>query len=115
MGIWTTGHTEGLRWEIKHLLESVPPQKLLLWLHVNIGNWKKAERDSEWEKFRAAYKDVFPKELPADAARMRFIAFEDDWSPIPIPGPGYWPSLWELIASWPRTYGLEPFLKKRLH
>jgi hypothetical protein len=35
MGIWTTGHTEGLRWEIKHLLESVPPQKLFLWLHVD--------------------------------------------------------------------------------
>lgn len=28
--VWTTGHTEGLRWEIKHLLENVPPQKLLL-------------------------------------------------------------------------------------
>ncbi len=115
MVVWTTGHTEGLRWEIKHLLESVPSQKLLLWLHVNIGNWTAAERDSEWTKFREAYRDVFPKELPADAASMRFIAFQDDWTPIAIPGPGYRPSLWELIASWPKTYGLEPFLRKRLH
>jgi hypothetical protein len=76
-------------------LESVPPQKLLLWLHVNIGRWSKAHRDCEWAKFREAYKDVFPKELPADAASMRFIAF----APIAIPGPGYRPSLWELIAS----------------
>lgn len=113
--VWTTGHTEGLRWEIKHLLENVPPQKLLLWLHVNIGSWKKSERDSEWRRFREAYRDVFPNELPADAATMRFIAFEDDWTPIPIPGPNYRPSLWEYIASWPSTYGLEPFLKKRLH
>ena len=112
--VWTTGHTEGLRWEIKHLLESVPPQKLLLWLHVNIGNWTAAHRDSEWAKSCDAYRDVFPKELPADAASMRFIAFEDDWTPIPIPGPGYRPSVWEYIASWPKTYGLEPFLRKML-
>lgn len=112
--IWTTGHTEGLRWEIKHLLESVPPQKLFLWLHVNIGNWTAAQRDSEWAKFREAYRDVFPKELPAEAATMRFIAFEKDCTPIAIPGPGYRPSLGELIWSWPKTYGLEPFLRKRL-
>jgi hypothetical protein len=112
--VWTTGHTEGLRWEIKHLLERVPPQELLLWLHVNVARFSKAERDSEWQKLREAYRDVFPKELPADAASMRFIAFKDDWTPIAIPGPHYRPSLWELIASWPKTYGLEPFLRGRL-
>ncbi len=112
--VWTTGHIEGLPWEIKHLLESVPAQKLLLRLHVNIGRWSKAHRDGEWAKFREAYKDVFPKELPADAASARFIAFEDDWTPSAIPGPGYRPSLWELIASWSKRYGLEPFLKKPL-
>lgn len=112
--VWTSGHTEGLRWEIRHLRETVPPRKLLMWVHANIGNPGKAQRDAEWTEFRKAYSDVFPKELPADAASARFIAFEDDWTPIPIPGPGYRPTLWELLASWPKTYGLEPLLRKRL-
>ena len=113
--VWTTGHTEGLRWEIKHLLESVPPENLLMWLHVNIGKWTPAARDSEWEKFRNAYQTVFPKPLPTSAAGVRFIAFENDWTPIAVPGPGYRPSVWDLINSWPSTYGLEPILRRKLH
>ena len=112
--VWTSGHTEGLRWEIQHLRETVPPRKLLIWVHANIGNPGKAQRDAEWAKFRTAFGDVFPKPLPADAASTRFIAFEDDWTPIPIPGPGYRPTLWELVFSWPKTYGLEALLQKRL-
>jgi hypothetical protein len=112
--VWTSGHTEGLRWEIHHLREAVPPRKLLIWVHANIGNQRKARRDAEWAEFRRVYSDVFPKELPADAASTRFIAFEDDWTPIPIPGPRYRLTLWELIASWPSNYGLEPLLRKRL-
>src|ERR1019366_6335043 len=112
--VWTTGHTKGLRWEIKHLRERLPPRKLLLWLHFNVGRRTPAQRDSEWAKFLESYGDIFPKPLPAEAAAARFIAFEDDWTPIVIPGPGYRPSLWELLASWPSTYGLEPLLRQRL-
>jgi hypothetical protein len=112
--VWTSGDTEGLRWEIQHLRETVPPRKLLIWVHANIGKQGKAQRDAEWAQFREAFSDVFPKPLPVDAASTRFIAFDDDWSPIAIPGPGYRPTLWELIASWPKTYGLEPLLRKRL-
>ena len=112
--VWTTGHTEGLRWEIKHLLERVPPRKIVLWLHFNIGRRKQAERDAEWAKFREGYRDIFPKPLPEDAAKARFIAFKDDWTPVAIPGAGYRPSIWEMIWSWPSTYGLEPLLKRQL-
>ncbi len=112
--VWTSGHTEGLRWEIQHLRDTLPPRKLLIWVHANIGKQGKTQRDAEWSKFREAFGDVFPKPLPADAASTRFIAFEDDWTPIAIPGPGYRPTLWELIASWPKTYGLEPLSRKRL-
>jgi len=112
--VWTSGHTDGLRWEIQHLRDTLPPRKLLIWVHANIGNQGKAQRDAEWAQFREAFSDVFPKPLPVDAASTRFIAFEDDWTPIAIPGPGYRPTLWELIASWPKTYGLETLLRKRL-
>jgi hypothetical protein len=112
--VWTTGHTEGLRWEIRHLRERLPPRKLLLWLHFNIGRSSPAQRASEWTRFRESYGDIFPKPLPEEAAKARFIAFEDDWTPVAIPASGYRPSWWELIASWPSTYGLEPLLKQRL-
>jgi hypothetical protein len=112
--VWTTGHTEGLRWEIKHLLERLPPRKLLLWLHFNVARLSAAERAQEWAKFCEAYRDIFPQPLPRDAAKARFVAFQDDWTPVLIPSSGYRPSPWEMIASWPSTYGLEPFLKQRL-
>ena len=112
--VWTTGHTEGLRWEIKHLRERLPPRKLLLWLHFSVARMSAAERQSEWTKFCENYRDIFPKPLPPEAADGRFIAFQDDWTPIVIPARGYRPSLWELFASWPSTYGLDPFLRQRL-
>ena len=112
--VWTTGHTEGLRWEIKHLRERLPPRKLLLWLHFNVGTLSAAKRQQEWATFCEAYRDIFPQPLPREAAKARFVAFQDDWTPVLIPPPGYRPSLWELFASWPSTYGLEPFLKQRL-
>jgi hypothetical protein len=112
--VWTTGQTEGLKWEIKHLRETLPPRKLLLWLHFNAGKFSAAERAAEWSKFRENYRDIFPKPLPDETAQARFVAFDDTWTPILIPGKGYRPSAWELIASWPSTYGLDPFLRKRL-
>jgi len=96
-------------------MERPGPNGARRWVHVNIGKWRPAERDREWANFREAYRSVFPKDLPESAAATRFIAFEDDWTPVAIPGPGYRPSVWELIASWPATYGFESVLKKRLH
>jgi hypothetical protein len=112
--VWTTGQTEGLKWEIKHLRENLPPRKLLLWLHFNAGRFSAAERAAEWARFRENCRDIFPKPLPDETAQARFVAFDDAWTPILIPGKGYRPSAWELIASWPSTYGLEPLLRQRL-
>lgn len=84
--IWTTGHTEGLRWEIEHLNETVPPKRLLLWLHVRAGAWKRKQRNLEWAKFVDAYQNSFPRSLPWELKRTRFIGFYDDWTPISIPG-----------------------------
>jgi hypothetical protein len=113
--VWTTGHTEGLRWEIKHLRERLAPRKLVLWLHFNVGRRSAAEREGEWAKFVESYGDIFPKPLPAAVAKARFIAFADDWTPVAIPPAGYRPSIREMIASFPSTYGLGPLLKQRLH
>ena len=113
--IWTTGDTEGLHWEITHLLESVTPERLLLWVHVHITEATRSDREHAWKKFLQHYSNVFPKPPLANVEHVRFIAFEKDWTPIGIPGPGYRPSVWEVINSLPRNYGLESFLRRRLH
>jgi hypothetical protein len=83
--IWTTGHTEGLDWEIQYLTKNIEPTKILLWLHAQFST-SKTERDIEWAKFVERYKDVFPQALPASIDEIRFIAFDEQWTPIPIPG-----------------------------
>jgi hypothetical protein len=96
--VWVTGNTPGLNWEIGHLIHSLPPHRLLLWPSVNIVTanvWKKDwaktahQRNTAWQQFVEAHKDVFPKPLPRDISDIRFLAFDRDWSPIPIPGPRY--------------------------
>jgi hypothetical protein len=101
--VWVTGNTPGLNWEIEHLVASLPPDRLLLWPSMNImtASWKTAhswekdwaetayQRNTAWLQFVDAHKEVFPKPLPRDISDIRFIAFDRDWSPIPVPGPRY--------------------------
>ena len=83
MVIWVTGYTEGLKWEVQHLLTHSRPERLVLWNHASVG--RPAEREREWAQFLATYADLFPKGLPADGARAAFIAFDADWTPIAAP------------------------------
>jgi hypothetical protein len=85
--IWTSGHGRNLRWEIQHLIATSAPGRLILWLHLGVGAWTPQARATEWARFREAYKDVFPKSLPADLGKARFVAFDADWTPILVPGP----------------------------
>lgn len=87
--LWATGITPGLRWEIAHLIENLPPEKLVLWAHPHLMHLTAAEREEEWAKFRAALGDIFPKPLPETLGEIRFICFAPDWSPIPI-APRWW-------------------------
>lgn len=85
--IWVTGLSEGLRWEISHLIESVPPEKLVLWAHPHMLRAGAAEREAEWRNFLEALGPVFPKPLPEFLGDARFICFAEDWTPIPIAPP----------------------------
>jgi len=96
--VWVTGNTRGLNWEIRHLVASLSPHRLLLWPHANIKtvntlrqDWAvTAEpRNAEWRQFVDAHVDVFPKPLPHDITDIRFVAFDSDWTPIPVPGARY--------------------------
>ncbi len=112
--ICTTGHSQGLRWELEHIVKNLPPRRLLLWIHVQIGRWAPKERDAEWFRFLDTCRDVFPGPLPRSIERVQFLAFDDDWTPRPIPAPGYHATLLKRILMWPRPHSLSPFLNDRL-
>jgi len=89
--IWVTGYTEGLQWELRELVNTVSPRRLVVWLHLDVGNATLEQREREWTKFVAAYSWIFPKPLPAKLGKTYYLAFDNDWSPICIPGPGVFP------------------------
>lgn len=79
--VWTTGSTEGLRWEIEHLVHSVPPEKVILWAHPHLLKLSPPYRELEWARFRTALGGAFPKPLPETLGEARFIYFSQDWEP----------------------------------
>lgn len=113
--VWTTGHTGGLQWEIEHLVRSLPPERLLLWLHVHIGRRSEEQRRAEWTRTINTYQPLFPKQLPADVERTYLIGFDSDWKPIPIPDQGYRNAWWDRIdtAGHYKMSGLMTYLLSR--
>ncbi len=81
--VWATGTTEGLRWEISHLLDSLPPEKLIIWAHPHLLRLLPPQREVEWQKFLAALGSVFPHPLPSHLGITRFFHFDKDYRPIP--------------------------------
>ena len=83
--VWTTGTTDGLRWEISHIIEKVAPEKLVLWAHPQLQefpDWLLAEE--EWTRFLAAFGALFPRPLPERLENIAFICFDKDFSPVPV-------------------------------
>jgi hypothetical protein len=111
--VWTTGHTAGLRWEIEHLIKHIDPLRLILWVHVHVEQGTDKARQTEWSQFVEACGDIFPKRLPHDVKRARFITFDAAWNPHVLPSASYRPSLWERTISLPRYYGLSTLLRER--
>jgi MFS family permease len=81
--VWATGTTEGLQWEISHLLESLPPEKLIVWAHPHLLRLLPPDREIEWQRFLAVLGRVFPQPLPGYLGIMRFFHFDNAYRPIP--------------------------------
>lgn len=113
--IWTTGHSAGLDWEIQYLTKNIEPTRILLWLHTQFAP-SATERDIEWVKFVERYKDVFPRPLPSKVNKTCFIAFDEQWTPIPIPGKEFPATFAEryVRAGGRNTLGLANFLAARI-
>lgn len=82
--VLTTGITEGLRWEIGHLMRNTPPEKLVLWAHPQLLNLSRAEREREWTLFRETLGTLFRKPLPEQLGRTHFFRFDASGEPIRI-------------------------------
>jgi hypothetical protein len=81
--VWTSGVSEGLRWEIAHLLADVPAQKLVLWAHPHL-TVEGAAREAEWSLFRTTLGGLFPKSLPATLGATELFVFAADGTPVPV-------------------------------
>ena len=82
--VLTTGITEGLRWEIGHLVRNLPPEKLILWAHPQLLNLPRREREREWTLFRDSLGTLFRKPLPETLGTTHFFRFDASGEPIRI-------------------------------
>jgi hypothetical protein len=111
--VWTTGTTEGLRWEISHLLKSIPPAKLLVWTHPPLLRVGRAEREQEWSAFLATLGKAFPRALPERLGKTRFIWFRDNWEPVPVsPRWGFFGGLFRIFRN-AQTVALKQLLRQK--
>jgi hypothetical protein len=85
--VWATGSTEGLRWEISHLLENLPPEKLILLAHPHLLKLPDDQREAEWRAFLQSIGTLFPIPLPTRLGDTRFFFFGPGWQPFAVAPP----------------------------
>lgn len=79
--VWTTGTSEGLRWELAHILSALPPEKLIVWAHPQLMRGTPKRREEEWCRFLNSLGKLFPKPFPQRLDGSHFFLF----------GPGHVP------------------------
>ncbi len=82
--VWASGTTQGLEWEITHLVRSLAPEKLILWPHPQLLDLDANEREAQWSAFIDGLGTLFPKPLPKPLGDTQFFAFDKDFTPIPF-------------------------------
>ncbi|MEW6436024.1 MAG: hypothetical protein AB1508_02505 [Pseudomonadota bacterium] len=82
--VWASGTTQGLEWEITHLVRSLAPEKLILWPHPQLLDLDANEREAQWRGFVDGLGTLFPKPLPKPLGKVQFFAFGKDFTPIPF-------------------------------
>jgi hypothetical protein len=82
--VWASGTTQGLEWEITHLVRSLPPEKLILWPHPQLLNLDANEREAQWAAFVDGLGSLFPHSLPKPLGSTQFFAFDKNFTPIPF-------------------------------
>lgn len=91
MVIMRAGVSDSVMWEIGTVVPRVDPEMMLIYVSPKSGLWKdlgvtpgarEPERAEYYEAFRDKAAGLFPKGLPPELGRSRFIRFESDWTPV---------------------------------
>jgi hypothetical protein len=78
------GLTEGVKWELSHLIQHYPPQQLILWAHPWLYPGGAADRELQWVNFRPSLGSLFSQPLPERLGETRFIHFDSQFTAIPV-------------------------------
>lgn len=76
--IYRAGATEGLRWELEHMVTTFDPRRILVLLPA---------ARADYESFRDWSSQVLPHPLPPKPPKVRYVTFRRDWTPIPLWSP----------------------------
>ena len=86
-----TGESEGLAWEVDHVVGLGAPERVILALPL-AGKRKERSRPERYDAFRRRFGDVFPRRLPESIGHCQFAYFDSDWTPrllgergVPLP------------------------------
>ena len=85
------GKSDGLMWEVQHIIENVKPEQLILCLPnqkfkiTRLGGFKKREQERQkiYQIFRDKTQDYFPVPLPEKIGGAMFIYFAPNWEAHP--------------------------------
>jgi hypothetical protein len=73
------GRGKSIRWEVKQVLRSVPPERILFYLRFR-GSKKK--REKKYEKFRRLFQTAYPtKKLPEQLGESPYLIFDPSCNP----------------------------------
>ena len=79
------GASQGVMWEVETVALHVRPEALLIYVgqrsRKGADGGRKA-RDEFYREFRESASSSFPKGLPAQVGKRKFICFEADWTPV---------------------------------
>lgn len=84
------GKSDGLMWEVQHIIENVRPEQLILCLPnqkfkiTRLGGPKRREQERQkvYQIFRSKTQDFFPKPLPEKIGGAMFLYFSSDWEAL---------------------------------
>lgn len=79
--VWVSGMTDGLQWELGHLISTVSPEKLIVWAHPHILQLKSRERERVWRAFIDGLGANFLAPLPRRLGDVRAFFFGPSFEP----------------------------------
>jgi len=77
----TSGVTAGLAWEIRHIMASVSPRRLVLWAHPHLLKWRRKAREAEWSLFTDTLGQLFRHPFPRPLGDTELFTFGIDFRP----------------------------------